>query len=166
MKNDALERIQLSGGKTAIVDPEDFSTLSQYKWFASESKKGHFYAMRSVGSTGKIQMHREITNCPEDMIVDHINGNSLDNRKSNLRICSHSENMRNQKLRSGSEFKGVGFCKIKNKYRARIMLDRKDYHLGYFDTKEDAAKAYAEASKNYHGEYGSDGIRIIKPPTD
>lgn len=79
--------------------------------------------------------------------IDHINGNTLDNRLKNLRICSHTENMRNRKT---SGFKGVSKT-ASGKYRARITVNNKELHLGSFKSKEEAAKAYNEAANKYYG---------------
>ena len=83
----------------------------------------------------------------EDMVVDHINHNRLDNRKQNLRLCTQGENLRNKKV------KGVTFDKRRNKWYARIMINRKNLHLGSFDTKEEAIEARKQAEIEYFGEY-------------
>jgi hypothetical protein len=88
--------------------------------------------------------------------VDHINGNTLDNRKSNLRLCSHKENGRNRKLNKNntSGAKGVNWDKHALKWKCEIRINTKKLYLGLFAEIEQAKKAYAEASKKYHGEYG------------
>jgi hypothetical protein len=88
-------------------------------------------------------------------IIDHIDGNGLNNKWSNLRSCSQSENMRNQKLSKLSKygFKGVSLSKEKKKYRANIVLNYKQKHLGYFNTPEEAYAAYCAAAKELHGEF-------------
>ena len=102
-----------------------------------------------------IKLHRYIMNCPEDMVVDHINHNTLDNRKENLRICTKKQNERNIKLRSNnvSGYTGVGFHKETNKWRAYIQKDNKLITLGLFKNKKDAIKARKEAEKKYFGEF-------------
>lgn len=85
--------------------------------------------------------------------VDHINNNPLDNRKINLRICNRSQNLINRRLLgfNTSGFRGVS--KFRNKWQAYINYDRKRIHLGHFENKTDAAKAYNIAALKYHGEF-------------
>ena len=94
------KKIELSKGKCALVDNEDYERLMQYKWCASKTKIG-YYSIRKDYTSGKqktILMHRIIMDCPKGMIVDHINHNALDNRKENLRICTNSQNLMNQRV--------------------------------------------------------------------
>lgn len=99
-------------------------------------------------------MHRVLTNCPDDMVVDHINHNRLDNRKSNLRICNQNENIKNQKIRCNntSGYSGVGKYKQKNRncYYAKISINGKAKHLGYYDTIEEAIRVRKEAEQKYY----------------
>jgi hypothetical protein len=122
-----------------------------------------------IGSTGycrsgnnkKVLLHRLVAAmyfglyAIKDKTIDHINGNKLDNRIENLRICTQAENTRNRRMsvNNKSGFKGVSFNKNSNKWRAFIMIDRKQIHLGYFDDVLLAAKAYDEAAKLYHKKY-------------
>ena len=94
-------------------------------------------------------------NCPDDMVVDHINLNPLDNRKMNLRICTKQQNEMNRPLRNNntSGITGVSLYKQTNKWRAYIEYNQKYIHLGLFDTKEDAIKARKQAEIKYFGEY-------------
>jgi hypothetical protein len=84
----AFCRIPLTQGKYAIVDPDDYRWLSKYKWYAAGRREGSYYAVRTVktkkGSKRRLHMHRQILRVPDDMFVDHIDRNSLDNRKANL----------------------------------------------------------------------------------
>lgn len=86
-------------------------------------------------------------------VVDHINGNRKDNRLINLRNCTHRENIRNSRtnVNNTSGVKGVGWCKTKNRWRARIEADGKDHHIGYFSTIEEAEKAVVDARNRLHG---------------
>jgi hypothetical protein len=153
-----MKEIELSQGKKTIIDDEDFEELSKYNWYCNAQG----YSVRSVAGdrSKKIRMHRVIINCPDSHIVDHINGNRLDNRKSNLRITDSTGNARNTGLstKNTSGHTGVSFVKRVNKYRAYITIDYKQIHLGYFKTIEDAKNAYETAAKTYHGEFNRSNI--------
>jgi hypothetical protein len=144
-------------GQEVLVDDEDFAALSQNGWYVDSGG----YAARTVWGGGapgkKIYMHRVVVGAEAGgkTKVDHINGNKLDNRRSNLRECSHKENIRNQKLRTNnaSGVRGVALLPKTGKWRARIMVDYKERHLGTFETKEQACDAYRLAAARYHGEF-------------
>lgn len=152
-----MRTINLTKNLVTIVDDEDYLLFNNYKWYASG--RVNIYAVRDILINGKkksIRLHREILSVKTtNFIVDHINGNTLDNRKSNLRICLQKENMRNQKRKSTntSGFKGVSYRKRDNTWRARIMLDYKEVSLGTFKTKKSAAKAYNDAALKLHGKF-------------
>ena len=149
-----MKKIELTQGQYAIVDDEYFDEINQYNWY---SNKG--YAVRHVTVSGKRTkqlMHRLITNCPDDMEVDHINHDKLDNQKSNLRVCSTSENQHNQQMRTKaktSSYKGVCFDKHAGKWRARIGLNNEYKFLGLFENEIDAAIAYNNAAIELFGEF-------------
>jgi len=150
--------IALTRGFEAIVDDEDYDMLIAMGKWCTNGNRGNIYAVRNEKRNGKkiiIGMHRIIMNEPNGLCIDHINGDALDNRKSNLRICSHAENIRNGKKgkNCSSSYKGVGWFKLRKKWRARIMIDYKDKHLGLFSNEIDAAKAYDEAARELHGEF-------------
>lgn len=149
-----MEKIKLTRGKVAIVDKEDFVRVNMFTWYFDGK-----YARRDTGgrkNKKRIYMHRFIIG-DTDLEVDHINRDPLDNRKSNLRICLHKENIRNSPKHKdvASGIKGVYKRSEKRRkmWYSRIMVDGKDVHLGYYLTAKEAEKAYREASIKYHGEY-------------
>ena len=144
--------IALTQGKEAIVDDEDYKELSRHKWCYD----GEYASGRTAFSNHKkIRMHQEIMRTPHGMYTDHINGDKLDNRRENLRICSNSENIQNQKIRKNntSGYKGVTWDKQHQKWCAQIKINYKHYHLGLFENPVDAAKAHDKAARKYCGEF-------------
>jgi len=152
-------RIPLTQGKFAIVDPQDYDQLARYKWFAMQSRRG-FYAIRMVtasdGSRKKVRMHRQILNVPAGKFIDHINHNSLDNRKANLRIVTNLQNSWNKRKQKGSyssQYKGVSWSKRAGKWHTEIYCRGTKIFIGYFDDEKAAAKAYDIAAQKYHNEF-------------
>ncbi len=154
-----VQEIQLTRGQVALVDDEDFGRVMQYRWYANCSHGKVYYAVRCVYTPHRatIRLHRFILDAPPDKEVDHVSGDPLDNRRCNLRLCSHAENTRNsRKLRqdTSSQFKGVSWYKPLCKWLAQICVDHRKLNLGYFDSEEDAYAAYCTASAKYHREFG------------
>lgn len=149
--------IPLTQGKFAIVDNEDFERLNQYKWHIYR-KAGKFLrgACRFDNKTKTaILMHREIMKAPPNMQVDHINHNVFDNRKTNLRLCTNSQNAQNQRPKIGysSKYKGVAWYKRRKKWRALIEHNHHSIFLGLFDNEIAAAKAYDKKAKELFGKF-------------
>ena len=155
------KEIILTHGKVAIVDDEDFDYLNQFKWLANKQKNDKFYVGRNIPVSNKKQskiwMHRFIMNPEKGMVIDHLDGNPLNNQKNNLRICTHAENMRNSKIpkNNTSGFKGVSFVKKHNTYESSIRINNIKIYLGYYIDPKDAAKAYNDAALKYHGEFAN-----------
>lgn len=137
-----------------LIDDEDYEKISKFKWFINK----RLYVRRTQYINGKekeLRLHRYILNIIDsNIIVDHINGNTLDNRKCNLRICNNKQNSYNsKKIKSSSKYKGVFWNKVNNKWQAQIHPEGKHIHLGYFDSELDAAKKYNEMALKYYGEF-------------
>lgn len=153
-----MKEIKLTKGYSAIVDDEDYPAISQYSWYAEETK-GHVYARRRVtisrGKTKLLSMHRAIINPLDNQDVDHIDNNGLNNTKANLRACSRAENIRNQVKHKGSipKYKGVSYDSSRKKWTAAICVNRRQMSLGRFNTELEAAEARDKAAKELHGEY-------------
>jgi hypothetical protein len=145
--------IPLTQGKFAIVDAEDYDRLNQDKWYAGKCKNTYYAGRVEGGKT--IKMHREIMHAPKGVLVDHINHNGLDNRKRNLRLCTHAQNCYNQQASATgtSKYKGVSWHKSNSKWSARIRCDRKFYNLGEFDNQMEAAMAYDDKAVELFGEF-------------
>lgn len=147
--------IPLTKGKHTIVDPEDYEQQSKHKWYANrgDSKKiPRYYAVRQKNKKALL-MHREIMNCPKGMEVDHINGDTLDNRKANLRICTHAENSQNSKGKHNSTSQYKGVWSKDGKWAAKIGYMKGDKYIGSFPHEVMAAKAYDDSAKRIFGEF-------------
>ena len=145
-----MQTIPLTRGYFATVDDEDYESMMQWKWHAVVShykQKIKVYAARNPGRGGKSRyflMHRVLTNAGKGVKVDHRDGNGLNNSRDNLRLCSHQQNLQNTGLSINnlSGVKGVSWSRACKKWRARFVTNRKETHLGVFDTKEEAVRAY------------------------
>lgn len=146
--------IWLSKGKYAIVDNECAQDISQHKWWAMKGGK-KFYATRKVNRK-ILSMHYQIMNIPitKGWEVDHKNGNPLDNRKVNLRLCTKQQNQFNKANQPhSSKYKGVFYYQSRKKWVASIRINRKSKFLGYFHNEIDAGLAYNLAAKELFGEF-------------
>lgn len=152
--------IQLTQGKKAIVDNDNLSWLLKYKWSYSLQRG----ARRTEYPSNKIvSMARAIMGFPKNMEVDHINGNHLDNRRKNLRIATHAQNcMNSRKKRRTFRYKQVYKLdrNLKKPWRARIKLNYKTIHIGYFRTAKEAALAYDQKAKKSHGQFANLNFKL------
>jgi len=156
-----MKKILLTKNQFSIVDDEDFDKVNKHKWCSSFNRYTRCYvALRALpkedgGKKQMLLMHRFILNAPKGIMVDHINHNSLDNRKINLRLCTNSQNQMNvlKHKKSLSGYKGVSLNKETMKWISKIVFNKKTINLGYFIDKIDAAKAYNEKAKELFGEF-------------
>ena len=133
---------------------DEYAHLSAFKWCAWESRPGVFYAARKEGRK-TVYMHRLIAWALDGEDVDHVNLDTLDNRKENLRTCTRSQNMMNRgPARDGtSALKGVSWSSWFGLWAAQIMVGGRNHDLGRFEKEGDAARAYDEAARRMHGEF-------------
>lgn len=146
--------IKLTRGAVAIVDDDCFSWLAGWNWSADTSR-GHVYAYRgAVGGNSRttVYLHRVVAGAGGGEVVDHVNGDTLDNRRCNLRICTPSQNAMNaRKPPSSSGYRGVFKCG--EKWRVRIDANGKSHAIGRFTDKIEAAHAYDAAARKVHGAF-------------
>jgi len=149
-----MKRIPLTQGKYALVDDEDYPELSAHKWFYGDG-----YARRMSKHKGKrvvVSMHHFVLPRIPGLEVDHINGNRADNRRCNLRHVTRSQNNANRHALvedASSRFKGVCWREHAHKWKAYIKVDGRQVHIGYFETEEEAARAYNETARTIYGQY-------------
>lgn len=148
--------LHLSNGDAVVLDEDSHAALSNVSWY----KHSQGYAVRSEGSVRKgtfkqYLMHREIVGAKPGEYVDHINGDKLDNRRCNLRICSNKNNVVNSKPHkdSSSKYKGVSWYSPTKNWTAKVSSDGIHYYLGRFDSQEEAAVAYDKKAVELFGEY-------------
>jgi hypothetical protein len=153
----SIGRARTPSGLSAVVDDEDFDRVATTKWRVFLSQWGRVYAVTARGTL----LHRSILDAPKGYDVDHINGDGLDNRRSNIRLGTHSQNLANQMSRltyakrpSSSRYKGVSLMEGRPRpWRATISVERKQHFLGYYLTQEEAAKAYDKAAARFFGQF-------------
>jgi hypothetical protein len=148
----SVRYIPLTKGLFAMVAAEDYERVSQYTWTALCSSKNAYACRNDRGKT--VYLHQFLMNPPKGMVVDHIDGNGLNDRRSNLRVCTKQQNSFNcRPIIGSSRFKGVHFFKPAGKWRARIRLNGREMCIGYFDDEIEAAKAYDRKARELFGEY-------------
>lgn len=160
-----MATLKLSQNQETIIDDKYYNILSQFNWYAKYNRtKTQFYAIRNKSindnwPAGDIKIHRYIMYLAGHNItnkqIDHINGNTLDNRIENLRLCTSKDNNRNASKRQDntSGYKGVSWHKGHQKWAAYIRVNKKLIHLGYFFDKIDAANTYNKFATQYFKEF-------------
>lgn len=137
-----------------MVDDEDFEKLNEIKWNLLSVNGTNQYAV-TYKNNRPLLMHRIMLDFPKGKEIDHINGNGLDNRRKNLRVCTHSENLKNKRMRKDntSGHIGVWWSYEKGKWRSGIRVNGEFKHLGLFKNKLKAAMVYKLAAEKYFGEF-------------
>jgi len=149
------KKVPLGNDQFAIVDDDDFERVNQYQWRAHKGGNSdeHIYAVT------RLRMHRLILNAPPGMYVDHINGDTLDNRKSNLRLCTTAQNQQNARPRRGSsKYKGVSYNSRKKRWLGAFMANGKTYYVGCFKSEDECAKAVDEKRKEVCGDFATTNL--------
>ena len=157
--------ISLTQDKFAIVDETDFEQLNGFRWYV-KIHKNTCYACRQIQISKNhqytVRMHHQIMGKPpKGFEIDHKNGNGLDNRRCNLRLCTRKENAINGRSHkdSKSKYKGVSWYRRGAKWHAQICPSGKKIHLGYFDSEIEAAKAYDQAARKYFGAFANPNFK-------
>lgn len=148
--------VPLTQGFFTIIDKDDFEKVSQFNWQVGIRPNGRKYARKSPRTPGEEKLHRFIMNPPRNKEIDHINCDTLDNRKCNLRICDRAENRKNtvkQKGNFSSKYKGVHWIAKRNRWMSQIVVNKKKITIGDFSTDIEGAYAYDRAALKYHGEF-------------
>ena len=145
-------------GFKVLIDQEDYEKIMGYSWTIYKVADGGIHIRACIKGTKpqkNILLWRLITNCPDELQVDHRNHNRFDNRKSNLRVCTAMQNSRNKlnRIDNTSGCKGVYWNKRAKKWHAQIGVNGKRKHIGFFDSKENAYKEYRKFAELYFKEY-------------
>lgn len=146
--------IQTSKNDEIIIDIDDINICKQHTWFIHDG-----YPTAKINGK-QVRLHKFLVNVMPGILVDHKNGNPLDNRRDNLRVCLPCDNAKNVKARDPDRISGVTYNKSNDKWMVRISIDGKETFLGYYETQEEANKVRLSAEDKYYGEFGYYNSRI------
>ena len=156
-------RIPLSNEFTLIVEERDLWIFGYWNWGVRNNKGNRTaYLYRRKGGKG-YHFHREVIAAPPEYLVDHINHNGLDNRRSNLRLVTHKQNMWNVAPKNNKKYKGVELHKFSGLWRATLRNHEDLYICTYHKTEEEAARAVDEAYRNHYGEFAYQNFPTTDP---
>lgn len=152
-----IKYLRLTNGQQALIDEEDFERVKDFTWGRGYGgRKSSYVGTNLKGLPHRcVLLHRFIMGTPKGLVTDHINGDVLDNRRSNLRICTAAQNSYNshKTVPTTSSYKGVCWYKRDNCWRAYVGSNRRQIHLGYFESEKAAAQAYNVKAVEVFGEY-------------
>jgi hypothetical protein len=159
---DGTHTVILTRGKVALVDSADAAFVGQWNWCAYRAPRGTWYAVRTdyaAGTQKTVRLHRALLSAPDELEVDHRNGDSLDNRRGNLRLATTAQNCQNARrnTRNTSGFKGVYWSAQHRQWVAAIYCDGRKHFLGLHRDPASAHAAYCEAAARLHGEFANVG---------
>lgn len=154
-----MTKLHTSKGEEIPVDADVYELYKDKCWYVmTRGYVAHSFKEKHRKFSTTVKLHRLIMNATPEQVVDHINGNKLDNRRENLRVCTQAENTRNNRTprkNKTSRFKGVSWYPRGNRWKAQIQVNKQKKHIGYFPSEEEAALAYDEAAERLHGEFAS-----------
>lgn len=154
-----MKEIPLTRGMVALVDDEDYEMLAQYRWCVKACGSRLFYAVRALAGNGGKQhvvMHRVLLNPLPGFDVDHVDGNGLNNQRSNMRVATRQQNIANKRIssRNTSGFKGVSLHRASGKWQVFLRIPNgKNKNLGNYETREEAARVYDDAARKWNGQF-------------
>lgn len=153
-------RMTLTQGQSTLIDDADVDLVSQHRWYAAKTRRGWRVTTNTKNSEGKqrnLLLHRFLMEPEKGLVVDHLNHDALDNRRSNMRVCTYSQNAMNQRSarKSSSKYLGVSWDKGAKKWKASILIQGKKKNLGRFKEEDDAARAFDTAARLHFGEYAN-----------
>jgi hypothetical protein len=155
--------VPLTMGREAIIDAADVPLVSDRNWTLQNTRNKYAYRAEKIdGEIRRVWMHRLIAAPAEGLEVDHINGDGLDNRRANLRVCSHKENMWNRRISASNKTGVTGVIFFRGHYIANITHDGRDVYLGRFKSMDEAARTRETAEVSLRGEY----TRLALDPID